>query len=157
MIKNWNSKEFKIGVLGGGQLGRMLIQEAINLNLHIHIMDPDKNAPCSSIAQTFTCASLTDYDAVIEFGKDKSLITVEIENVNIEALEELENRGIQVYPQPRVLKIIKDKGTQKAFYKQNAIPTSSFHLFMVQITSISKIQHYLSTTSIFFSLTNFKI
>ena len=67
MIKNWNSKEFKIGVLGGGQLGRMLIQEAINLNLHIHIMDPDKNAPCSSIAQTFTCASLTDYDAVIVF------------------------------------------------------------------------------------------
>ena len=109
MIKNWNSKEFKIGVLGGGQLGRMLIQEAINLNLHIHIMDPDKNAPCSSIAQTFTCAPLTDYDAVVEFGKDKSLITVEIENVNIEALEELENRGIQVYPQPRVLKIIKDK------------------------------------------------
>lgn len=129
MNKNWNSKEFKIGVLGGGQLGRMLIQEAINLNLHIHIMDPDKNAPCSSIAQTFTCASLTDYDAVVEFGKDKSLITVEIENVNIEALEELENRGIQVYPQPRVLKIIKDKGTQKEFYKKNVIPTSSFHLF----------------------------
>ena len=90
MNKNWNSKEFKIGVLGGGQLGRMLIQEATNLNLHIHILDPDKNAPCSSIAQSFTCAPLTDYDAVMEFGKDKSLITVEIENVNIEALETLE-------------------------------------------------------------------
>ena len=129
MNKNWNSKEFKIGVLGGGQLGRMLIQEATNLNLHIHILDPDKNAPCSSIAQSFTCAPLTDYDAVIEFGKDKSLITVEIENVNIEALETLEKSGIPVYPQPRVLRIIKDKGTQKEFYKEHHIPTSSFTLY----------------------------
>ena len=128
MNKNWNSKEFKIGVLGGGQLGRMLIQEAINLNLHIHIMDPDQNAPCASIAQTFTCAALTDFDAVIEFGKDKNLITVEIENVNIEALEALEKNGVQVYPQPHVLKIIKDKGTQKQFYKTNGIPTSPFEL-----------------------------
>ena len=128
MNKNWNSKEFKIGVLGGGQLGRMLIQEAINLNLHIHIMDPDQNAPCASIAQTFTCAALTDFDSVIEFGKDKNLITVEIENVNIEALEALEKNGVQVYPQPHVLKIIKDKGTQKQFYKTNDIPTSPFEL-----------------------------
>ena len=128
MNKNWNSKEFKIGVLGGGQLGRMLIQEAINLNLHIHIMDPDQNAPCASIAQTFTCAALTDFDAVIEFGKNKNLITVEIENVNIEALEALEKNGVQVYPQPHVLKTIKDKGTQKQFYKTNGIPTSPFEL-----------------------------
>ena len=129
MNKNWNSKEFKIGVLGGGQLGRMLIQEAINLNLHIHIMDPDQNAPCASIAQTFTCAAITDFDAVMEFGKDKNLITVEIENVNIEALEMLEKSGVQVYPQPHVLKIIKDKGTQKQFYKKNGIPTSPFVIF----------------------------
>ena len=129
MNKNWNSKEFKIGVLGGGQLGRMLIQEATNLNLHIHILDPDKNAPCSSITQSFTCAPLTDCDAVIEFGKDKSLITVEIENVNIEALETLEKSGIPVYPQPRVLRIIKDKGTQKEFYKEHHIPTSPFTLY----------------------------
>ena len=129
MNKNWNSKEFKIGVLGGGQLGRMLIQEAINLNLHIHIMDPDQNAPCASIAQTFTCAAITDFDAVMEFGKDKNLITVEIENVNIEALERLEKSGVQVYPQPHVLKVIKDKGTQKQFYKKNGIPTSPFVIF----------------------------
>jgi len=129
MNKNWNSKEFKIGVLGGGQLGRMLIQEAINLNLHIHIMDPDQNAPCASIAQTFTCGAITDFDAVMEFGKDKNLITVEIENVNIEALEMLEKSGVQVYPQPHVLKVIKDKGTQKQFYKKNGIPTSPFVIF----------------------------
>lgn len=129
MNKNWNSKEFKLGVLGGGQLGRMLIQEAVNLNLHIHVMDSDKNAPCASIAESFTCGSITDFDSVIEFGKDKDLITVEIENVNIEALELLEQKGIAVYPQPRVLKIIKDKGSQKEFYKQHNIPTASFSLF----------------------------
>jgi len=129
MIKNWNSKEFKLGVLGGGQLGRMLIQEAVNMNLHIHVMDADKNAPCASIAETFTCGSITDFDSVMEFGKDKDLITVEIENVNIDALEHLEKKGISVYPQPRVLKIIKDKGSQKEFYRQNNIPTASFSLF----------------------------
>jgi len=129
MIKNWNSKEFKLGVLGGGQLGRMLIQEAVNMNLHIHVMDADKNAPCASIAETFTCGSITDFDSVMEFGKDKDLITVEIENVNIDALELLEQKGISVYPQPRVLKIIKDKGSQKEFYRQNNIPTASFNLF----------------------------
>ena len=129
MIKNWNSKEFKIGVLGGGQLGRMLIQEAVNLNLHIHVMDSDKNAPCVSIAESFTCGSITDFDSVIEFGKDKDLITVEIENVNIEALETLEKRGVKIFPQPHVLKIIKDKGTQKEFYQKNQIPTSGFKLY----------------------------
>jgi len=132
MNKNWNSKEFKLGVLGGGQLGRMLIQEAVNLNLHIHVMDSDKNAPCASIAESFTCGSITDFDSVIEFGKDKDLITVEIENVNIEALELLEQKGISVYPQPRVLKIIKDKGSQKEFYNQHNIPTASFSLFQTK-------------------------
>ena len=125
-MKNWNSKEFKIGVLGGGQLGRMLIQEAINLNLHLHIMDPDQNAPCATLAHSFTCNDITDFDAVLEFGKDKDLITVEIENVNIEALEILEKQGVAVYPQPHVLKIIKDKGIQKEFYYKNKIPTSTF-------------------------------
>ena len=132
MNKNWNSKEFKLGVLGGGQLGRMLIQEAVNLNLHIHVLDSDKNAPCASIAESFTCGSITDFDSVIEFGKDKDLITVEIENVNIEALELLEQKGISVYPQPRVLKIIKDKGSQKEFYNQHNIPTASFSLFQTK-------------------------
>ena len=129
MIKNWNSKEFKIGVLGAGQLGRMLIQEAVNLNIHLHMMDSDKNAPCASISSSFTCGSITDYQSVLDFGKDKDLITVEIENVNIEALEALEVMGVQVYPQPKVLKIIKDKGTQKEFYKNHNIPSSSFELF----------------------------
>lgn len=129
MNRRWNSKDFKIGVLGGGQLGRMLIQEAIDLDVHLHMIDQDPNAPCSLIAHSFTCGSITDYDTVMEFGKGKDLITVEIENVNIEALESLEEEGIRVFPQPRVLKIIKDKGVQKQFYLDHNIPTAPFTLY----------------------------
>lgn len=129
MHRRWNSKDFKIGVLGGGQLGRMLIQEAIDLDIHLHMMDPDPNAPCSSIAHSFTCGSITDYESVIEFGKDKHLVTVEIENVNIEALETLEEKGVKVFPQPRVLRTIKDKGIQKQFYTDFGIPTAPFKLY----------------------------
>ena len=129
MNRRWNSKDFKIGVLGGGQLGRMLIQEAIDLDVHLHMIDPDPNAPCALIAHSFTIGSITDYDTVIEFGKDKDLITVEIENVNIEALEALEQKGVKIFPQPRVLKIIKDKGVQKQFYADHNIPTAPFTLY----------------------------
>ena len=129
MNRRWNSKDFKIGVLGGGQLGRMLIQEAIDLDVHLHMIDPDPDAPCSLIAHSFTCGSITDYDTVMEFGKGKDLITVEIENVNIEALESLEKKGVKIFPQPRVLKIIKDKGVQKQFYLDHNIPTAPFALY----------------------------
>jgi 5-(carboxyamino)imidazole ribonucleotide synthase len=95
MNVRWNSKDFKIGVLGGGQLGRMLIQEAIDLDIRLHMMDSDPNAPCADIAHSFTCGSITNFDAVMEFGKDKDLITVEIENVNIEALEALERKVLR--------------------------------------------------------------
>ncbi|MGL1887557.1 MAG: 5-(carboxyamino)imidazole ribonucleotide synthase [Reichenbachiella sp.] len=115
-----------IGVLGGGQLGRMMIQSAIDLNLDIACMDPDPNAPCKNLASTFVNGDIKDYEQVLAFGQDYDLITVEIENVNIEALEELERQGKKVYPQPRVLKIIKDKGVQKQFYQDNKIPTSEF-------------------------------
>ena len=129
MHRRWNSKDFKIGVLGGGQLGRMLIQEAIDLDIHLHMMDPDPNAPCSLIAHSFTCGSITDYESVIEFGKDKHLVTVEIENVNIEALETLEEKGVKIFPQPRVLRTIKDKAIQKQFYTDFGIPTAPFKLY----------------------------
>ncbi len=129
MNRRWNSGDFKLGVLGGGQLGRMLIQEAIDLDVHLHMMDGDPNAPCAQIAHSFTCASITDFEAVMAFGEDKDLITVEIENVNIEALEVLEKKGIKIYPQPRVLRIIKDKGIQKQFYSEHSIPTAPFKLY----------------------------
>ena len=126
--KVWYGEGFKLGVLGGGQLGRMLIQEAIDWNVHIYCLDPDPNAPCSQIANNFTNGSITDYQTVFDFAKDKDVVTVEIENVNIEALEEVEKMGVKVFPQPNVLRIIRDKGIQKQFYKEHGLPTSDFSL-----------------------------
>jgi len=118
--------DFKIGVLGGGQLGRMMIQSAIDFNFNVHSLDPDPNAPCKDIATTFTVGKLTDYEAVYAFGQDKDLITIEIENVNTEALKQLEKEGKKVYPQPRVIELIQNKLVQKQFYEDNGIPTSPF-------------------------------
>lgn len=120
--------KLKIGVLGGGQLGRMMIQSAINYNLYICCLDPDGNAPCKSLANEFTKGSLTDYDTVYKFGKDKDIITIEIENVNVEALKALQKEGKKVFPQPEVIEIIKDKGLQKMFYQRNNIPSPDFFL-----------------------------
>ncbi|MDZ4664015.1 MAG: 5-(carboxyamino)imidazole ribonucleotide synthase [Bacteroidota bacterium] len=121
-------QELHIGILGGGQLGRMLIQNAVNYNLNISILDPDKNAPCKDLAKTFVNGSLTDFNTVYKFGKDKDLITIEIENVNIEALKKLEQEGKQVYPQPHIIEMIQDKGLQKMFYQRNDIPSPDFFL-----------------------------
>lgn len=118
----------KIAVLGGGQLGRMLIQEAINWNLHVSILDPDPNAPCKDIASHFVNGSLTDFDTVYQFGKNADLLTIEIEHVNVEAMEKLEAEGVEVYPQPRLLRLIQDKGLQKIFYSENNIPTAKYVL-----------------------------
>jgi 5-(carboxyamino)imidazole ribonucleotide synthase len=132
----WYGENFRVGVLGGGQLGRMLLQESIDLNVHLHCMDPDPNAPCSQIAHSFVCGSITDFDSVYQFGKDKHLITVEIENVSVEALEKLEQEGVKVFPQPRVLRIIRDKGIQKKFYIQHDLPTAPFKLLKNRIEVI---------------------
>jgi 5-(carboxyamino)imidazole ribonucleotide synthase len=118
----------KIGLLGGGQLGRMLIQEAIDLDVEIHCLENDSDAPCAKIAHGFTKGSISDKQTVLDFGAAFDLITVEIENVSIEALYELEKLGKKVYPQPRVLELIRDKGVQKEFYKTHQIPTADFQL-----------------------------
>ena len=120
--------DLKLGILGGGQLGRMLIQEAINYNLTTMVLDPDTNAPCKHIANYFECGSITDYDTVYNFGKKSDVITIEIEKVNIEALEQLEKEGKLVFPQSRVIRLIQDKGVQKQFFKENDIPTAPFIL-----------------------------
>lgn len=136
--KKWYGESFQLGVLGGGQLGRMLIQEAMNYDVHVHCLDPDVSAPCRHLATSFTVGSLNDFETVYNFGKSKSVITVEIEHVNIEALERLEAEGIPVYPQPRVLQIVQDKGIQKQFYIDNNIPTPPFQL----VNSASEIAQY---------------
>lgn len=128
MQKLWYGHSSRLGMVGGGQLGRMFIQEAINFDVHVHVLDPDANAPCKYIAHSFTHGSLNDYNTLYNFGLDKDVLTVEIENVNIEALEALEKLGKKVFPQPRVLRIIKDKGIQKEFYKEHNIPTAPFQL-----------------------------
>ncbi|MEJ5995876.1 5-(carboxyamino)imidazole ribonucleotide synthase [Pedobacter sp. Du54] len=120
--------ELKLGILGGGQLGRMLIQEAINYNLTTMVLDPDPDAPCKYIANKFECGSITDFDTVYNFGKKADIITIEIEKVNIEALEQLEKEGKLVFPQSRVIRLIQDKGIQKQFFKENDIPTAPFQL-----------------------------
>ena len=118
----------KLGILGGGQLGRMLIQEAVNFNIHISVLDPSVNAPCADLANNFVVGNFNDYQTVLDFGKKVDVITIEIEHVNIEALEELERLGKKVFPRPQALRTIQDKGLQKQFYKANNIPTAPFHL-----------------------------
>ncbi len=118
----------KIGVLGGGQLGRMLIQEATKFDLDLWFMDKEFDFPVPSMYPNFVRGDFKNYDDVLAFGKAMDIITIEIENVNTDALKELEAQGKQVYPQPRVIEIIKDKGIQKQFYQENSIPTSDFFL-----------------------------
>ncbi len=125
---NKTIQQINIGILGGGQLGRMLIQHAINLNLNISVLDPDKNAPCKHLVKKFTLGNLNDFETVYDFGKDKDLITIEIENVNVEALKALEKEGKKVYPQPHIIEMIQDKGLQKMFYQRNNIPSPDFFL-----------------------------
>jgi 5-(carboxyamino)imidazole ribonucleotide synthase len=120
--------KIKLGILGGGQLGRMLIQEAINLDVDVHVLDPDVNAPCKDIAHGFTLGSFNDFETVINFGSTMDVLTIEIEHVNVDALELLEKQGVKVYPQPNVIRLIQDKGAQKQFYTEHGIPTAEYRL-----------------------------
>jgi 5-(carboxyamino)imidazole ribonucleotide synthase len=120
--------DLKLGILGGGQLGRMLIQQAINYNVTVKVLDPDRDAPCRKLCDEFVVGSLGDYETVYNFGKKVDLLTIEIEKVNVEALEQLEKEGVLVYPQPRIIRLIQDKGLQKQFFKENDIPTAEFQV-----------------------------
>jgi len=127
-LENIHHPDFKLGVLGGGQLGRMLIQSAIDFNLDVKILDPDANAPCKDIAAEFVHGKLTDHDTVMDFAADCKVITIEIENVSISALKELQAQGKRVFPQPEIIELIQDKRVQKQFYQDNDIPTADFVL-----------------------------
>ncbi|TWP29734.1 5-(carboxyamino)imidazole ribonucleotide synthase [Apibacter muscae] len=117
----------KIGILGGGQLGRMFMQNAINYPYTIGFLEPDAEASCSIFKNSFTVGDFKDYTSVLNFGKDKDVISIEIENVNVEALKELRNQGKKIIPSPECLELIKDKGLQKEFYKENHLPSSDFY------------------------------
>ncbi len=119
----------KIGILGGGQLGKMLCLAAANWDFKTYILDTDPAYPAGAVCSGFTTGNFNNYDDVLAFGQDKDLITIEIEHVNTNALRALERMGKTVHPAPDVLDMIKDKGLQKQFYQQNDIPTAAFQLF----------------------------
>ena len=139
MSKPFNAQFFNLGILGGGQLGRMLIQKAIDFNIAATVLDPDENAPCQSICDEFIIGDFNDYDAVYRFGKNVDILTIEIEHVNVEALEKLESEGLVIYPQPKIIRLVQDKGGQKIFYRTNKIPTPEFHL----IENKKELVHYI--------------
>jgi len=130
----------KIGLLGGGQLGRMLLQAAIDLDFEISCLDPDAEAPCHLMAKHFVQGSLQDFNTVYSFGQSHDVISIEIEHVNVDALERLENEGKLVYPQPHILKMIQDKRLQKQFFKDHGFPTADF----VLIESVEEIRDHIS-------------
>lgn len=123
------SSDFKLGILGGGQLGKMMLYETRKWDVYTKVLDASPDAPSSMSCNEFVQGSLLDYDTVYNFGKDVDILTIEIENVNLDALEKLEDEGVKVYPQPKALRIIQNKAKQKLFYVDNDIPTADFQRF----------------------------
>ncbi len=116
----------KVGILGGGQLGRMLLQAAANYVVETFVLEDDPDCPAAHLCHHFTCGDIRDFDTVYQFGKGLDAITIEIEAVNVEALEKLESEGVRVYPKPAAIRTIKNKVIQKEFYHQHEIPTSPY-------------------------------
>ncbi len=127
-MKSIHGKNFQLGILGGGQLGRMLLPEANYLDIDIHVLDPAMDAPCAELANSFTQGDFRDYQTVLDFGRGKDLLTIEIEDVNIAALRALKAEGVAVCPDPEHIAIIQDKGTQKAFFDSHDLPSSPYKL-----------------------------
>lgn len=116
----------KVGILGGGQLGRMLLQAAANYTVETHVLENDPHCPSAHLCHHFTLGDINDFEAVYQFGKNLDALTIEIEAVNVDALEKLEQEGVKIYPSPASIRIIKNKIVQKKFYKDNGIPSSDF-------------------------------
>jgi 5-(carboxyamino)imidazole ribonucleotide synthase len=127
---NYFSSDFKLGILGGGQLGKMLLTETRKFDITTFVLDPSNEAPAQFGTTKFFVGSLLDYETVYQFGKMCDAITIEIENVNLDALEKLEEEGHIVYPSPKTLRLIQNKGKQKDFYVENNIPTSKYQRFI---------------------------
>ena len=145
-MQNYFSSNFKLGVLGGGQLGRMLLTETQKFDIHTSILDASPSAPCAEICNTFVIGDLLDFDAVYNFGKTVDLLTVEIEKVNIDALDKLEEEGLTIYPKPKDLRIIQSKARQKHFYFDHQIKTAPFSHFAF----LEELQHCVENSIIDF-------
>lgn len=120
---------FRLGILGGGQLGKMICLAVGKWHLNISILDPDKNCSAKNFCTSFECGSFRDFDTVLAFGRKQDILTIEIEHVNVEALKVLEKEGKIIHPRPAALEIIRDKGLQKMFYLANNFPTSTFQIY----------------------------
>ncbi len=127
---NYFSSDFKLGILGGGQLGKMILAETRKFDIQTLVLDPSKEAPSQFGATQFFIGSLMDFDTVYQFGKMVNLLTIEIENVNLDALDKLEAEGLPIFPSPKTLRLIQNKGKQKDFYVENNIPTSTHQRFV---------------------------
>ncbi len=123
------STDNKLGILGGGQLGKMLLYYTQQWNIKTHVLDPDEFAPAKLACDVFVKGNLMDYETVLNFGRKVNILTIEIENVNVDALFDLKKEGVKVYPQPEVIKTIQNKSSQKDFYKKNNIPTSNYRKY----------------------------
>lgn len=126
---NYFSSNFKLGILGGGQLGKMLLTETRKFDIYTCVLDPSNEAPSKIACNEFFQGNLMDYDTVVNFGKNLDVLTIEIENVNTHALETLEKQGVKVFPSSKTLRIIQNKATQKLFYVDHNIPTANFTRF----------------------------
>jgi len=131
------SSNFKLGILGGGQLGKMLLTETRKFDIQTYVIDPSKEAPCQFGATEFFIGDLMEFNAIYEFGKKVNLLTIEIENVNLDALDKLEAEGLPIFPSPKTLRLIQNKGRQKDFYVENKIPTS-LHQRFVSLEGLKK-------------------
>ncbi|OCB76635.1 5-(carboxyamino)imidazole ribonucleotide synthase [Flavobacterium crassostreae] len=134
---NYFSSDFKLGILGGGQLGKMLLSDTRKLDIQTYVLDPSDEAPSRMACNKFFKGDLMDFETVYQFGKMVDVLTIEIELVNLDALEKLENEGLRVFPSSKTLKAIQNKGKQKDFYVENGIPTSK-HLRFVDLSDLKK-------------------
>jgi 5-(carboxyamino)imidazole ribonucleotide synthase len=138
---NYFSSNFKLGILGGGQLGKMLLNETRKFDIFTAVLDPSNEAPCKIACNIFKQGDLLDFDTVYNFGKTVDLLTIEIENVNVDALEKLEHDGVKVYPSSKTLRTIQNKAKQKLFYIDHDLPTAPFSRFAYKDEIITAINH----------------
>ena len=129
--------KLNIGIIGGGQLGKMILSESNRMSLNTSVLDSNKNSPCKNLTNNFIVGDLNNYNDVLEFGKKCDIITFEIEHINVDALTQLQKLGKKVYPKPETLSIIQDKSKQKKFYNENNLPTSEFK-FLSNINELKK-------------------
>lgn len=139
-MTNYFSSDFTLGILGGGQLGKMLLYETRKFDIRTIVLDPSAEAPCRIACDEFTQGDLMDFDTVINFGRNADVITFEIEGVNVEALEKLEAEGKKVYPSSQTLKLIQDKGVQKDFFSSHEIPTAAYKKYSSKMAFLEGLQ-----------------